>query len=74
METTYIIKLHSTRPSRNFLHSVCKNRITRTRHLQFARSFQSVEEAQALIDQIQYQIRWMMSVETYMVPTKEAAQ
>jgi hypothetical protein len=77
MKTTYIIKLHSSndsRPSRRFLRSVCKDRITGTTHPKLARSFQSAEDAQTLVSQIQYQIGWLMSVETYMIPTKEAAK
>jgi hypothetical protein len=77
MNTTYIIKLSSpTMPnrSRRFLRSVCKDRVTQTTHPKLARAFQSEEEAQALISQIQYEIRAIMSVETYMIPTKETAQ
>jgi hypothetical protein len=77
MKTTYIIKLSSsTNPnrSRRFLRSVCKDRITETTHPRLARAFQSEEEAQALISQIQYEIRAIMTVETYMIPTKETAQ
>jgi hypothetical protein len=77
MKTTYIIKLNSSnesRPARRFLRSVCKDRITGTTHPKLARSFNSAEEAQALVSQIQYQIGWIMSVETYMVTAKETAQ
>ena len=77
MKTTYIIKLSSAtniNHHRRFLRSVCKDRITGTTHPKLARSFQSAEEAQTLISQIQYQIGWLMLVETYMIPTKETAQ
>lgn len=77
MKTTYVIKLSSAtniNHHRRFLRSVCKDRITGTTHPMLARSFQSAEEAQALVSQIQYQIGWLMSVEAYNFPTKETAQ
>jgi len=77
MKTTYVIKLsHSTNTNhhRRFLRSVCKDRVTQTTHPRLARAFQSAEEAQALISQIQYEIRALMSVEAYNFPTKEIAQ
>jgi hypothetical protein len=77
MNTTYVIKLNSpTNTNRNnrFLRSVRKDRITETRYPTSARTFQSAGEAQALILQIQYQIRTQMSVVAYHFPVKETAQ
>jgi hypothetical protein len=69
MKTTYVIKLASAKypNSRRFLRSVRADRITGTSHPALARSFDTVDSANELIERVAYQTGYTWIVETYIV-------
>jgi hypothetical protein len=69
MKTKYVIKLVSPRypNSRRFLRAVQQRRITGTSHPALARSFDTVDAANELIERVAHQTGYTWIVETYIV-------